>query len=140
MKVTSIGVGRPATARPSSRSGGRKGSSGFAVDAPHQTVPHAVHGGASPVAPIPALLALQETPDATTGRARAAVRGKQLLDHLDEIRLGLLMGAIPRHTLKALASGVRAQRAEVADPRLIEILDEIELRAQVELTKYGGEA
>jgi hypothetical protein len=34
----------------------------------------------------------------------------------------------------------RARRADVDDPRLVEVLDEIELRAEVELAKLSFEA
>jgi hypothetical protein len=39
-----------------------------------------------------------------------------------------------------LAQLVRARRDQVDDPRLIAILDEIELRAAVELAKLAGPA
>jgi hypothetical protein len=58
-----------------------------------------------------------------------------MLDRLEDIRHGLLMGAIPRDRLQELAAAVRRQREAIDDPRLVEILDEIELRARVELAK-----
>jgi hypothetical protein len=39
--------------------------------------------------------------------------------------------------LVALARALRDQRAQIDDPQLIEVLDEIELRAAVELAKLG---
>jgi hypothetical protein len=91
---------------------------------------------AAPLVGVGALFALQEVPDATTGRRKAAVaRGDMLLDHLDEIQLGLLDGTIDRRGLTALASAVRGARATTNDPALQGVLDEIELRAAVELAK-----
>ena len=58
-----------------------------------------------------------------------------MLDNLEEIRLGLLLGTIPVSRLEQLAQLVRAQREQVNDPKLTAILDEIELRAAVELAK-----
>jgi hypothetical protein len=58
-----------------------------------------------------------------------------MLDKLEEIRLGLLLGTIPQSRLEQLAHLVRAQRELVNDPKLTAILDEIELRAAVELAK-----
>lgn len=86
-----------------------------------------------------AVLALQEAPDALQGRAkqRAKERGQKMLDFLEEIRLGLLMGSIPVSRLEQLAQMVRAKREQVDDPKLHEIMDEIELRAAVELAKLS---
>lgn len=85
------------------------------------------------------VLAVQETPDAAKGKARqrARDRGLKMLDYLEEIRLGLLMGAIPKDRLEQLAQMVRAKREQVDDPKLTAILDEIELRAAVELAKLS---
>jgi hypothetical protein len=85
------------------------------------------------------VLALQETPDATRGRAkqRAKERGGLMLDHLEEIRMGLLLGTIPMAKLEQLGQLIRAKREQIDDPRLLEILDEIELRAAVELAKLS---
>ena len=59
-----------------------------------------------------------------------------ILQHLDRIRLGLLGGGIPRQTLQRLTTELNATRSETADPRLRAILDEIDLRARVEIAKY----
>jgi hypothetical protein len=63
-----------------------------------------------------------------------------MLDRLDEIRLGLLSGAVSKERLVELSRLARARRADVDDPRLVEVLDEIELRAEVELAKLSFEA
>jgi hypothetical protein len=47
-----------------------------------------------------------------------------------------LTGVISRDKLRKLTQVVSARRGEVTDPRLKEVLDEIDLRAQVELAKY----
>jgi len=88
---------------------------------------------------LTAVLAVQESPDQTAKRARqrARERAGNVLDQLDEIRLGLLMGTIPAARLEGLAQLVRAKREQVADPRLNQLLDDIELRAAVELAKLG---
>lgn len=85
------------------------------------------------------VLALQEAPDATQGRAkqRAKERGQKMLEFLDEIRHGLLAGTMPISRLEQLAQMVRAKREQVDDPKLHEIMDEIELRAAVELAKLS---
>lgn len=93
--------------------------------------------GAASVGTVDSLLSLQEVGDATTGRSKGLQRASDLLDRLDEIRYGLLMGGLSRESLQDLACSVRQQRAMVSDPALGEILDQIEVRAAVELAKYG---
>lgn len=97
-------------------------------------------GGTVGLAGISTVLALQGAPDSTERRARqrAVQRGDAMLDELEEIRLGLLLGAIPCGRLEQLAQLVRTRREQVDDPRLMAILDEIELRAAVELAKLAG--
>ena len=97
-------------------------------------------GGGVGLSGVSTILALQGAPDSTERRARqrAVQRGDAMLDELEEIRLGLLLGAIPRARLEQLAQLVRARREQVDDPRLMAILDEIELRAAVELAKLAG--
>jgi hypothetical protein len=63
-------------------------------------------------------------------------RAETLLDRLDELRHGLLMGTLGRAQLHELGRLVRLQRDAVDDPGLIAVLDDIDLRAQVELAKY----
>lgn len=92
--------------------------------------------GARPMGGVDALLALQEVDDSGERRQRSRKRGDDLLDRLDEIRHGLLIGGVPRAALQNLSELVRARRQEIADPQLQEVLDEIELRAAVELAKY----
>lgn len=96
--------------------------------------PAGASGIQAPVAVNP-LLALQEVDDATAGSARARQRAADILDRLDEIRIALLEGRLPREQLAALAHLVNSQREQVDDPRLSALLDEIDLRAQVELAK-----
>ncbi len=72
------------------------------------------------------------------GRAgRGIARGADLLDRLDEIRHALLCGAMARESLADLRRHVQARRPLVDDARLGAILDEIDLRASVELAKLG---
>ena len=97
-------------------------------------------GGAVGLSGVSTVLALQGAPDSTERRARqrAIQRGDAMLDELEEIRLGLLLGAIPRARLEHIAQLVRVRREQIDDPKLMSILDEIELRAAVELAKLSG--
>jgi hypothetical protein len=134
---------RPTTSVRKSGGSSASGSGGFAK-ALSDTQPS--HGPQMPVSvgftDLNTVLALQEAPDATRGRARkrAQERGSMMLDHLEEIRMGLLLGTIPMAKLEQLAQLVRAKREQIDDPKLLEILDEIELRAAVELAKLSRPA
>jgi hypothetical protein len=70
-------------------------------------------------------------------RRKRAQRGAEILDRLEEIRRGLLLGAIPKDKLADLARLVRDKREKGADPVISRLLDEIELRAEVELAKLS---
>ncbi len=87
---------------------------------------------------VDALLAMQEVGDSTEEHSRKQARsyGMDLLDRLTSIQDALLRGAIPKENLMDLAKRMREGRAKVQDPRLNEILSEIELRAEVEIAKF----
>jgi hypothetical protein len=91
---------------------------------------------------VDALLAMQEVGDATDERTRrqANAYAEDLLDRLTGLQDALLRGAIPKESLMDLAKKIRAGRINVQDKRLKDILDEIELRAEVEIAKFtrGG--
>lgn len=100
--------------------------------------PHPVES-LSPLSAVEALFAAQSVGDATDpeGRRRVVQRCEDILDRLEEIRVGLLLGTIPHDRLTQLAGLVRSQRDVVTDPGLAALLDEIELRAEVELAKLS---
>jgi len=91
----------------------------------------------APVAAADSLISVQESPDAVSGQRRKLARqyGDFLLDRLDELKLALLAGSIPKERLAGLAQAIRQKRQRSDDPRLNEILDEIELRVEVEIAK-----
>lgn len=70
-------------------------------------------------------------------RKRRAQRGAELLDRLEELRRGLLLGSIPKDRLGDLARMVREKRERGADAVISRLLDEIELRAEVEIAKLS---
>ncbi|GHD60936.1 flagellar assembly protein FliX [Thalassobaculum fulvum] len=113
---------------------GKAGSSEFSrlLD---ETAETGQAAGPSGVQAVDSVLSVQEVGGREGGRRQARERAELMLDRLEDIRHGLLMGAIPRDRLQELAAAVRRQREAIDDPRLVEILDEIELRARVELAK-----
>ncbi len=93
--------------------------------------------GVSSASVVNPLLSVQEVPDAAEERKRAVQHGHSILDELEELRMGLLFGSIPLWQLEKLEGLVKRHRENLDDPRLLEILDEIEVRAAVELAKLG---
>lgn len=94
---------------------------------------------AQPVAPstgIDALLALQAVEDPLFARRKAVRRGNALLDTLDTIKADLLLGQVSEGRLNQLMALVGQARQRNL-PELDPILDDIELRARVELAKFG---
>jgi len=94
-----------------------------------------VVSGPGPIAAVDNILMLQGVDDSALGRSKGLAHGKDLLEMLDEVRDGLLAGGIPRTTLNRLAGAVSRRQEGFADPKLQNVLDEIELRARVELAK-----
>lgn len=91
--------------------------------------------GPGPIAAVETILTLQGFDDGTDGASRGVAHGQDLLEMLDQVRDGLLAGAIPRATLSRLATAVSRRQESFVDPKLQHILDEIDLRARVELAK-----
>lgn len=140
MKVTGIGPSSSASSTRRTQKGeAKKGE--FArhlSDALGGTDAQAVES-AAPLGVVDALLAAQMVGDTTDreSRRRMAQRGEEILDRLEEIRHGILLGTVSKERLLGLAQLVRNRRDSVADPRLAAVLDEIELRAEVELAKLS---
>jgi hypothetical protein len=95
----------------------------------------AVVSGPGPIGALDSILMLQGLDDSVDGRSKAAAHGEALLDMLDQVRDGLLAGGVPRATLNRLANAVTRRHDQFNDPKLQGVLDEIELRAHVELAK-----
>jgi hypothetical protein len=116
---------------------GKKESGGgeaFSVSSQGETHAQMV-SGPGPIAALDSILALQQVEDSLDGRSKGVKAGERLLDVLDQVRDGLLAGGIPRATLNRLATAVSQKKTEFPDPHLQEVLDEIDLRAKVELAK-----
>ncbi|WP_169545214.1 flagellar assembly protein FliX [Sneathiella aquimaris] len=91
----------------------------------------------APIASIDAIVALQGVDDSSSGNQKALQKGQDLLDRLEEIRHGLLLGSIPVERLKKLQVTLASYDVKSVDPKLVEIVEEIEVRAAVELAKLG---
>ena len=114
------------------------GGGGFSLgEAAGATEPAQVsaHAGVSGVGSLDALLALQQVEGPLERRRRAVRRAGRILDALEDIKLALLDGDLPAHTISRLIGAVREQRGESDDPVLGALLADIETRAAVELAK-----
>jgi len=85
---------------------------------------------------IDALLALQAVEDPLFARKKAIKRGNALLDTLETIKADLLLGQVSEGRLNQLMVLI-GQARERNLPDLDPVLDDIELRARVELAKFG---
>jgi hypothetical protein len=84
---------------------------------------------------LDALLALQDVGGPLERRKRAVRRAGRVLDELETIKLALLDGRVSGADLDRLQRAVREAREQTDDPALETVLDQIELRAAVEIAK-----
>lgn len=136
MKIGNVSSPRTSATKRSERSSSAN-AGGFAQALGSEKSAPASLESAAPLGALDALVALQEVDDPTQGRAKAQQRGEDLLERLDSLRMGLLLGRVSISELERLSQMVNRETAATADPRLREVLNEIELRAAVELAKLG---
>ena len=84
-----------------------------------------------------ALLALQGVETATERKKRAVAKGRNALDVLDRLKLGLLDGSLDQSTLARLKVAAEGLTEESGDSGLDAVLSAIDLRVAVELAKAG---
>ncbi len=134
MKVNGVGgPAVPSASRPASKNadGFRLPGSGGAG----ATSAASASSASSGLAGVSALMALQGVEDPTERRRRAIRRGSTLLDKLDELKLGLLGGESAPVSLQGLARAMNEARDGNEEPGLKAVLDQIDLRAAVEMAK-----
>lgn len=94
--------------------------------------------GMTGVLSVDAILAAQFVDEADLSKQRkkrAVQHGNDILDKLEDLRLAILTGHISKQKLLELSNLLKQTREEGLDPELKDILDEIQLRADVELAK-----
>ncbi|MGH1455683.1 MAG: flagellar assembly protein FliX [Alphaproteobacteria bacterium] len=89
------------------------------------------------IASLDALLAAQEVEDPTKKAAKKRIifRADGILDKLENIRIKMLCGNLTVGHMIDVADVVASHRDKIDDPQLTAIMDEIDLRAQVEIAK-----
>jgi hypothetical protein len=129
-----------AAAAPATR---RSTASGFSVSAEAAPRSAGSAGGPRSVGGIDALIALQgvqgaqEVEGPLERRKRAVKRGRAALDALDELKIGLLGGALSTATLSKLREAAAHLKLGSGHAELDGVLAEIELRVEVELAKMA---
>jgi len=121
----------PRATRPGAGGGFRLPGAGEAESAAAASGPARLAG----VMSVDVLLALQDVGGPLERKRKAVSRAGRILDVLDEVKLALLDGKLDLGRLEQLRRAVRDERAHTDDPRLEAVLDEIELRAAVEIAK-----
>jgi hypothetical protein len=134
MKIDPL-ASQPSSSLRRKQRGETAGSGDFAEALEGEASSVASVAGTANLGKVDALLALQEVPDSLTGDAQAKTRGEDLLDELEQLRLGFLAGTLQRAQLVRLNRLLAGRREQIHDPRLAAIIAEIELRAAVELAK-----
>lgn len=119
-----------ANARRTSSSSFSLGDFETATETRSVTAPRAAGG-------IDALLAMQGVEDSTERRKRSVVCGRNALDVLDDLKIGLLAGSFDSATVARLRTAAADLKTTSGDPGLDQVLSEIELRVEVELAKAG---
>ena len=109
------------------------------VSSAEEIIASGVHD-ASPANSLSGLFAFQEISDIDVNRKKLVRRGQEILDELDNLRRGLLLGTLSPAVLRDINQKLINKRQEFNDPKLAAILDEIELRAAVELAKLETHA
>jgi hypothetical protein len=135
MKVSGPGGVGPATGPRGAKPAGGEGFRLPTAEAASGAGAAGSVAAATGVMGVQALLALQDVGTPLERRRRAVTRAGRILDVMDEIKVALLEGDLDGVSLDRLRRAVRDERAATDDPELEAVLEEIELRAAVEVAK-----
>ena len=122
----------------SSASARRSSSSSFSLPSLSETADSRPTAAPAGVSSIDALLALQGVEDPTERRKRAVKRGRDALEVLDDLKIGLLSGSLDPTMVQRLRTAASELKTISGDEGLDRVLAEIELRVEVELAKAGS--
>jgi hypothetical protein len=103
-------------------------------EAPHTT------SGAPPlrsISTLDALMTLQGVDDPLERKKRAVAKGRNALDVLDSLKVGLIDGSVDGSTIARLKVAAEGLNEASGDSGLDTVLDEINLRVAVERAKAG---
>ncbi|TAH37562.1 MAG: hypothetical protein EYC62_01380 [Alphaproteobacteria bacterium] len=120
------------------RKAGKTKSAGGSSFASHLQETEETQGvmSTSAVSNVDSLLSLQAMGSSTDKNTKARQHGEEVLDVLERVLHDLLAGGVPVSRLRNLADMMQRQREYAGvSPKMLEIIDEIETRALVELAK-----
>jgi hypothetical protein len=120
----------PATAR-------RTGGGTFSVNEQETPRNTSAAGSLRSVSTLDALMALQGVEDLAERKKRAVTKGRNALDVLDALKIGMLDGSVDGSTIARLKVASEGLTDGSGDSGLDTVLDEIDLRVAVELAKAG---
>lgn len=123
-------TGAPAAAR-------RAAAGSFMIDEPQTARNGTAPAALRAISTLETLIALQGVEDPTARKKRGVAKGRNALDLLDRLKLGLLDDTVDRSLLARLAVAAEGLTEETGDPGLDQVLGEIDLRVAVELAKAG---
>lgn len=131
------GPGRSQSVSSSRRARRNEGADGlFQPDDSGASERAAEAASSAPAGALDGLLALQAVEDPLFAKRKAVRRGRNILDVLEEMKVDVLAGEISDGRLNRLMALVQQARMQ-STPGLDALLEEIELRARVELAKLG---
>jgi len=83
------------------------------------------------------IMAVQMVDDADQRKRKTVDRGNEMLDLLDDLKVGLLAGHLAEHKLEKLKRAVTQKHLISGDRHLEDLMKQIDLRARVELAKLA---
>ncbi len=124
-------------AKKTGKAGSTSGTSFSGLLETDETTEPSYTASANVISRVDVLLAAQgsEDPAERASRGKMKKRADDILHQLEKIRLGMLTGGLSVGNLIDIADVVAAHRERIGDPQLAGILDEIDLRAQIEIAK-----
>ena len=131
MRVNALANTGAARAAPSAR----RVNSGFSISEESSASSTGATTGLRTVSSVDALIALQGVEDPTERRKRAVKQGRNALDVLEGLKLGLLDGTLDGSAIGRLKSAAESLKHGSGDQNLDAVLAEIGLRVEVELAK-----
>jgi Class II flagellar assembly regulator len=90
----------------------------------------------TPLSALDMLLSVQSAGEALQQRQKQLRHAHLTLDTLEELRHALLMGSVPIYLLQSIETRMGDMKHHSISPELRDIMEEIELRAAVELAKF----
>ncbi len=126
-----------ATSKTKKASGSAGGGSSFSSMISSGSSETAATQATQSLAQVDALLAIQgaEDPTAKSSKKRMRKRADTVLDALEKVRMAMLSGRLTVGHMIDVADVVASHREKITDPEMTALMDEVDLRAQVELAK-----